>query len=167
MLYFDLRSLESSAARVEAGLAADDSIWLETDAKPVEQVSVSGRLSSAGPGKFYFSGHIKGSAATTCRRCLDEVEVEVEQAVHMLLVGQGEDEADEPDVYLVDLNERQLDLRPAIREEWLLAVPAYAVCSETCLGLCPTCGANRNHGNCSCKPVLDPRWGSLTSLRDA
>ena len=166
MLSFDLRSLESTAARVEGDLASGDPVWGEAEVRPVDTVRVTGRLSSAGTGKFYFSGRIGGTALASCRRCLDEVRVNVDQEVHLLLVDAATDEADQPDVYLIDARQHELDLRPAIREEWLLAVPQYVVCSESCQGLCPTCGNTRNTGTCACKPVVDARWSALSSLSD-
>lgn len=166
MLSFDLRSLESVAARVDAELRSDDGVWEAGDARPITAVAVTGRLSAAGAGKFYFSGHIKGTAGSSCRRCLEDMHVSVDEALHLLLVDGTADEADEPDVYLIDARQHELDLRAAIREEWLLAVPQFAVCSESCQGLCPTCGGNRNTGACACKAATDPRWNALTSLRD-
>jgi uncharacterized protein len=161
MLSFDLRSLESHAARVDGELDAGDAVWEPHDPKPVAPIRVSGRLSHAGAGRFYFSGHMEGTAATTCRRCLEPVSVAVSEELHLLLVGEEAEEADEPDVYLIDLRERELDLRPCIREEWLLSVPAFTVCRESCLGLCATCGADRNRGECSCTPPQDSRWDTL------
>ncbi len=167
MLSFDLRSLESHAARVDAELSADDPVWEEGDVPPVDAVRVTGRLSVAGAGRFYFSGRIEGTAAASCRRCLDDdVRVHVGEDLNLLLVEPGADEADEPDVFLIDVREHTLDLRPAIREEWLLAVPAFALCRESCLGLCPNCGTNRNLAECSCKPATDPRWNALMSHPD-
>jgi uncharacterized protein len=166
MLSFDLRSLEATAVRVEAELPAEDPVWEEGDARPAGAVRVTGRLSSAGAGKFYFSGRIGGTANTSCRRCLDDVQLDVDLEVHLLLVDAAADEADQPDVYLIDARQHELDLRPAIREEWLLSVPQFAVCSDSCQGLCPTCGGNRNTGACTCRPAVDPRWSALSSLRD-
>ena len=61
---------------------------------------------------------------------------------------------------------RSLDLRPAVREEWLLAAPAFVLCREDCKGLCPRCGADLNEGPCSCtKTEIDPRWASLAALK--
>lgn len=167
MLSFDIRSLEHHAARVEGELPASDPTWEEGDVRPVGAVRVSGRLSSAGPGRFYFSGHMEGTAGAPCRRCLEDVTAPVKADLHLLLVDGATDEADEADVYLIDTRERALDLRPAVREEWLLAAPAFLVCRESCLGLCPTCGANRNEGACGCQPATDPRWSSLTSVDDS
>src|SRR2546421_13027750 len=35
-----------------------------------------------------------------------------------------------------------IDLRPAVREELLLAVPRWVVCRDDCRGLCPRCGTD-------------------------
>lgn len=166
MLSFDLRSLETSASRIEAALLAEDSVWEEGDVKPVTSVRVAGRLSAAGAEKFYFSGTIAGTAEATCRRCLEGMRIGVDAEVHLIMVEATADEADQPDVYLIDTRQHQLDLRPAIREEWLLAVPQFTVCSETCQGLCSTCGANRNTSSCSCRSAAPPSHSALSSLRD-
>ncbi|MFO7841307.1 MAG: DUF177 domain-containing protein, partial [Fidelibacterota bacterium] len=40
------------------------------------------------------------------------------------------------------------------------------LCSPDCKGLCPICGANLNHMNCSCKTEnYDPRWDKLKELK--
>ncbi len=164
MLSFDLRSLEHHAARVEGELPASDSTWLDTDSRPVTAVRVAGRLSAAGAGRYYFSGQIEGEVASSCTRCLADAAGTVKEDVHLLIVDGSADEADEPDVYVIDSHARELDLRPAIREEWLLAAPAFMLCSESCKGLCPSCGTNRNMGDCTCAPTVDPRWRALSSL---
>ena len=59
-----------------------------------------------------------------------------------------------------------VDLTSDIRENILLALPTYPVCSTVCKGLCPQCGKNLNEGSCSCQPsVKDDRWGSLDQLK--
>jgi len=163
MLSFDLRSLESHAAQVDAVLAGDDAVWQEGDARPTKGVRVTGRLSSAGTGRFYFSGHIEGTTRDECRRCLTEVDVPVADAVHILFAESGGEEIDDPDVYVIDARDYALDLRPAVREQWLLAVPPLVTCREDCKGLCPKCGADLNLGACDCAPAHDPRWDALRS----
>ena len=154
MLSFDIRSLESQAVQVEGALSADDPVWQEGDPIPAGPVRVHGRLSSAGgAGRFYFSGSLKGKLDAECRRCLTAVPVSVE-------------EADDPDVYLLDPRARDLDLRPAIREHWLLSVPGYAECRPDCKGLCPTCGIDLNTGSCDCTPAAaESRWDALRAIR--
>ena len=50
-------------------------------------------------------------------------------------------------------------------EEFLLALPVKALCSEECKGLCPKCGHNLNTGPCACvNDEGDPRLAALRNL---
>jgi uncharacterized protein len=166
MLSFDIRALETKAVHVDGSLQPDDSIWEEGDARPDEAIRVTGRLSAAGEGRFYFSGRIAGRKVMACRLCLEDVDVEVDEEVHFLLAETGAEEADDPDVFLYDPNVRMLDLRAAVRETWLLTAPAYVQCSEDCKGLCATCGTNLNDNTCNCTPTTtDSRWDALLKAK--
>jgi len=154
MLVFDLRTLASTAAQVHDTLPTDDPVWQELDTRPVDGVQVTGRLSAAGPGRFYFSGQLAGTARGDCRRCLTEVTVPVSEPAQLIFVEQGEDDLDDPDVFVFDPRPNVLDLRPAIREQWLVAAPAFVQCRDECRGLCPTCGADLNVGACACEPAI-------------
>jgi len=168
MLCFEIRSVEARAESVDGLLAAVDPIWEDDDNRPVgDGVQVRGRLSGAGHGRFYFSGVIEGTVFTECRRCLVEVTKAVSSEVSLIFAEAGVDEAEEDDVVPIPAGARELDLRPAVREEWLLAAPMFALCREDCLGLCATCGADRNTGACSCAPAIDPRWAGLRDARSA
>jgi uncharacterized protein len=167
MLSFDLRSLEIQAATVAGELAADDPIWDEHDPRPAGPLRVTGRLSRAGAGRFYFHGSIEGTAAGECRRCLADVTTPVALDSYLIFAEMGLGEADEEsDEFLFDPGERALDLRPAVREDWLLAAPAFPLCREDCKGLCPTCGADLNEGPCACPPAADDRWAALRPAAD-
>ncbi|HEX2781007.1 MAG TPA: DUF177 domain-containing protein [Gemmatimonadaceae bacterium] len=166
MLSFDLRSLESHPVQVAGELAPDDSVWQEGDPRPDGSVSVTGRVSKAGPGRFYFHGRMAGSLRAECRRCLGDVAEEIEDEMHLIFAEEGDaDTADDPDVYLIDPRANDLDLRPALREQWLLLAPSYSLCSEDCKGLCPTCGADRNVADCDCAERTDSRWDALRGAK--
>lgn len=168
MLYFDIRSLESHAAVVDEELAADDDVWEEGDPKPATGVHVTGRLSAAGPGRFYWHGRIEGDVVLACNRCLAEARAHVSDEAHLIFAEQGDEDTDDPDVYQLDPRAEELDLRPAIREEWLLAAPTYALCQEQCKGLCPRCGADLNAGPHECSETgTDPRWDTLRKLNQS
>ena len=64
----------------------------------------------------------------------------------------------------IDFYEDGLELEDILREQVLLALPMQRVCSETCKGICPSCGKNRNETACDCKPVVDDRWAALRNL---
>lgn len=144
MLSFDIRTLSQGAVQVEGDLHADDAVWLDHDIRPVGNVHVTGRLSGAGSGRYYFSGAFTGTANGECRRCLVPVESAVSGDAHLLFADADDENADEPDVFPIGELGTMLDLKPAIREQWLLEVPQLPLCRPDCLGLCPTCGVDLN-----------------------
>ena len=58
-----------------------------------------------------------------------------------------------------------LDLTEAVRQHIITNQPMKPLCLPDCLGLCSTCGANRNQHPCSCEgESTDPRWAPLNQL---
>ena len=167
MLTFDLRSLEHQAATVDDQLDSDDAVWQDGDPKPDSGVRVTGRLSATGTGQFYWHGRISGDVTMDCRRCLKEAHGHVEDESHIIYSEPDELTEDDPDVYPIEAGANELDLRPAIREEWLLAQPRYVLCRDDCKGLCPRCGKDLNEGPCDCPPQTDSRWDSLRKAERA
>jgi uncharacterized protein len=96
-----------------------------------------------------------------CSRCLSTQEVPVEANYELTFVRQspptsaGEEEEIElsaEEMGLVEFHGEEIDLREAIQEQVILALPLRALCKETCRGLCPQCGANLNETGCQCPP---------------
>ena len=167
MLSFDIRSLESHAAHVEGQLAPDDSVWENGDVRPAGPVRVEGRLSAAGSSRFYFNGRFQGETEMPCRRCLTDVNAQVAEDAHFIFSSVEDDSADDPDVYPFDPHAHSLDIRPAVREVWLLAVPGFVQCREDCRGLCATCGIDLNYETCDCAPLGGANeWDALRAIRD-
>jgi uncharacterized protein len=137
MLVFDLRTLASAAARVDATLAADDAVWEASDLRPAGPIRVTGRLSAVGASgnRFYFSGRVAGMARGECRRCLEEAHAAVDEPLQALFLAAGTEGTDDPDVFVFDPRQHMLDLRPAVREAWLVDAPAFLLCREDCPGL--------------------------------
>lgn len=163
MLSFDLRSLDAKASTVEGELLPDDDVWQASDNRPAGPIAVSGRISSAGEGRYYWSGQLVGAVEMDCRRCLEPVRVEVDEDAHMLFA--EDDEVEDPDIFRIPPGAGSLDIRPAVREQWLLMAPAFVLCREDCKGLCANCGADLNAGACNCAPATDSRWDALRATR--
>jgi uncharacterized protein len=154
MLSFPTQALSVAAIQVKGSLDRDDQVWLEGDLLPVEDISVTGRLSTAGAGRYYFNGRFSGAMSGECRRCLVEVRTDVGADASVIFADAEavEEAGADPDVYPLSRGRGglEVDLRPALRELWLLEAPAFVLCRPDCKGLCPTCGANLNLGACSC-----------------
>ena len=59
----------------------------------------------------------------------------------------------------------EIELNPYLEQEVLLAMPYTPVCKESCAGLCPVCGTNRNEHVCDCTTErIDPRLADLAKL---
>jgi uncharacterized protein len=120
---------------------------------------------------------LKGSLETTlelpCARCLEPVLHLVSREFDLLYRPLGADAGHE-ELSVTDAEAEisyyqgeGLLLEDALREQVLLAVPLKTLCREDCKGLCPHCGRNLNHAQCSCAVQLnDPRWSALKEIRE-
>lgn len=165
MLEIDLRDATRGPVETLGELAGDDPLLAGLHQRLSAPVGVTGRLQPAGRGRFYWQGTLTTVVAGECRRCLAAVTLPVRADVGALFV-QGAGAADDPDTYPVPPDATVVDLRPAVREELLLAVPEYLLCRDDCRGLCPQCGKDLNTGPCGCGRATDPRWQALADLKD-
>src|SRR5262245_30035216 len=99
-------------------------------------------------------GRLATLARLECVRCLRSFDQPVEAELTVLAdrsgSGRGLEEDLERDHYMKFHDGRQLDVREEAREALLLELPITPRCSETCMGLCPRCGADLNLGPCGC-----------------
>ena len=106
------------------------------------------------------TGTVEGAWEGPCRRCLRPVEGDLRVGFQELF------EAQPRDGETYRLGHDFVDLEPLAREALTLDLPLAPLCEQDCRGLCPTCGADRNAGDCDCPPAAgDPRWAALDALR--
>jgi uncharacterized protein len=76
------------------------------------------------------------------------------------------DRLDPAEVQVISPPLNVIDITDDVRQTLLLAVPFKLVCSDTCKGLCPSCGTNWNLEACEChEEDTDSRWEELKKLR--
>ena len=105
------------------------------------------------------SGPVSGRISYRCARCLTGFTQDFAVEVSELFARPAEEEDD-----AYPLGEGTLDLEPMVRDAVLLSVPFSPLCRADCLGLCERCGGDRNLGECTCGPEIDPRWAALSQL---
>src|SRR2546421_5113351 len=152
MLQVDLRELSGGPVTTRAELAAVDPLLEGLGVVLAGPVQVTGRLHAAGEGRFYWQGSLRAQIAGECRRCLVPVPVAVASDVRVLFT-QDPDALEDPDCYPLARDATQIDLRPAVREELVLAAPQWGVCREDCPGRCPRAGAGLDAGPCGWPPA--------------
>lgn len=110
--------------------------------------------------------HVEGTAETVlsciCSRCLTSFQKDFSVSIHEKFTQDQEIvETDETEnTHLISSD--RIDLLPFIQENVLLEIPFIPLCNESCEGLCPVCGQNRNEHSCACKTEnIDPRLAGL------
>jgi uncharacterized protein len=151
---------------VERTVPAPDGLGLELiGVPPRADLTLSLRLESVSEGVLV-SGTVTAPVEGECGRCLrtisDTLDVEI-QELYAYEHSTTDETTDEDEVGR--LQGDLIDLRPALRDAVVLALPTNPLCREDCPGLCPDCGAHwdelpDDHSH----EQVDPRWAALTQL---
>ena len=96
-------------------------------------------------------GDFKGDFQLECARCLKEYDHLLEWDFSELYFFNRRDTTEE-DLILPD--NAQIDIKAIILEEAQLDIPINPICQEGCHGLCQTCGADLNLGDCGHEELL-------------
>jgi DUF177 domain-containing protein len=107
------------------------------------------------------SGRARGRWVLSCARCLREFDGAFDAPVHEMAVPRAVEEDEES--YRFDPVEG-LDPEQLLRDAIGVEMPFAPLCSPGCLGLCETCGGNRNLGECPGHERIDPRFAVLSEL---
>ncbi|HXM19528.1 MAG TPA: DUF177 domain-containing protein [Candidatus Tumulicola sp.] len=114
----------------------------------------------------YVEGRIEGREEETCVRCLEPFErhtrVTIEEA-YSEEIAPAEAQFSE----VSPLVERAIDVGELVTQLLEVDEPLAAICSESCRGICPTCGINRNRDQCACSEhVIDERLAGLAKFME-
>ena len=134
-------------------------------------LTVRGRLWRE-KGEVVAKGQLDTQVLVECDRCLKPVEFPVNSefrveyvTVQLYEAGPAAAELSETDLALSVFDGEAIDIDELASEPVLLTVPARVLCAESCKGLCPVCGIDRNEADCTCETVeIDPRWRALKEL---
>lgn len=102
---------------------------------------------------IYTKAQFSTSLLVSCRRCMESLETDIVADVELQFV--QVDAPEKMDPRLVDAGERHytgeaIDLSDDARQGLVLEIPVWPLCSESCNGLCASCGANLNLDTCDC-----------------
>lgn len=115
-------------------------------------------FTNAGDG-ILVTGIVRAHVTGECDRCLEPASFDIAAELEEYYLF---DEPDDPESYedgfeLVGAD-RVIDLGDAISDAVVMETPFVVLCREDCLGLCPTCGANLNKGDCGCASAAEEAW---------
>lgn len=172
-MYISLQDLEHRTVHFDVDIPAGK---IDFDGK-IKQASDlhakgSAQLLNGSLGEIRMQGDLRAEMEGICDRCLEPAKYSVENHFDLVYMpaeeaaAGGEDEVDEAGVEVGYYEGSGLALNDVLREVILLALPMRLTCTDDCRGICPTCGQNRNQGDCGCEPEsADDRWNKLKMLR--
>ena len=172
-VFFSVQELERRQIRFEVSIPAGEIEYLnELRQFGPLQAQGSVELLAHTLGEIRIRGHLSVTMETDCDRCLETARYPLDSDFDLFYrppnpEGRPSEEVElhEGEAEIGFYEGGGLQLNDILREYVILSMPMHKVCSETCRGICPVCGQNRNLLACSCtvKPV-DDRWAALKRL---
>jgi uncharacterized protein len=171
-MFFHVRDLEVRARDFDVELKPGEVEFLDPKLRQFGPLRASGRveLVTGALGEIRVKGHLKAAMEAECDRCLEAaafpVDSDFELYYRPVEEGYGEEVAiDKSEAEMGFYEGDGIELNDVLREFVLLALPMQRVCSESCKGICPVCGQNRNQKDCGCHAeAVDERWAALKNL---
>lgn len=178
-MFFHVRDLAVRAKQFDVEIVAggidfqQDAKDRDTNLRQAGPLKVAGKaeLVMGSLGEIKVSGNITVEMLADCDRCLEPARFPINSDFSLFYRPVEEGYGDEKEI---DTGEAEmgfyegdgLELNDVVREFVLLTLPMQRVCGESCKGICPACGQNRNLKECGCqKEVTDDRWAALKSLK--
>lgn len=134
--------------------------------------NVRAELSKDRDDNVFVRGDVKALVTLPCAACLGPALVKIDAPLKLTFVPEGGEaaESDDPleDADVATYDGETVDLAPILREQVILGIPISPHCRESCLGLCPTCGQNKNERDCGHKEgaQLSALSSQLEKIRD-
>ena len=141
----------------------DDEYLAEINGHFLEPIEVEISIENTGT-MFVGQGHLKTMVKLPCSRCLKEFTHSIDTEFDIVLAENNE--GLNLDEWFVLFHGDEADIRPEVHQAVYMAIPIVPLCKESCQGLCPVCGQDKNIHACNCKEDnIDPRWEKLKSLQ--
>ena len=103
------------------------------------------------------SGSFVAEGEASCDRCTELFKVMLEKGFQTILIprdqgpaGAANVELHEEDLEIGFYDGAGVEVADIFWEQVALALPVKLLCAEECRGVCPSCGGNRNRGECGC-----------------
>lgn len=108
---------------------------------------------------YSLSGNLQARVITSCDRCGNRAEFDVDQDfVYQLRLEEeaemvSEYNCSDEDHEVLYLSEPVVESNDILSEQLVLALPVHRYCDDECKGLCDRCGVNLNEKSCKCKEI--------------
>jgi uncharacterized protein len=175
-VFFSVHDLELRKAEFDVSIPPGEIEFIEK-VRQVSSLDAAGsvELLSNTLGEIRVRGRHNVAMEADCDRCLETARFPLEGVFDLYYSPEpgktghhpGEEVAiDEGESEIAFYDGTGLELNDILREHILLSLPMKYVCGESCKGICPVCGQNRNQAVCNCSErPADDRWAALRNLK--
>jgi uncharacterized protein len=118
-------------------------------------------LKRNGEDRVLLAGEIRTTITFDCDRCVEDYVMELDVSFNLDLeyaassrLEPSEHECSPAEMDMIYLQEPVIDIFEILQQQVFLMIPEKHLCSESCKGLCPRCGANLNVETCNCGTEL-------------
>jgi DUF177 domain-containing protein len=129
-----------------------------------EQVRLRSKVIEASE-MIYITGEVETRLSLACGRCLKPLLVSVSKNLALAYSRSLPEVHDDDNNEALELTAEEMgltlasgdeiDLRDAVQEQVVMALPMQPLCDPDCKGLCPRCGKDLNRGECGCSTDTD------------
>lgn len=159
-----IKSQKNSKISLDVRANLNEKNYQEEGISFVDELSLIGTLENTGT-LLTIDAIAKAKVELECGRCLEKFIFEVETPFF-------ESYTNKPEIATNDLEDEihlfsgdEINVSEDVFRVIFMELPMQPVCSESCKGLCSSCGANLNKEECSCdKEVIDIRLEKLKYL---
>jgi uncharacterized protein len=170
-MILDLRALDQFPAMADVLAGKDEFQSFLPEVTGVERVRLLVTIHKSEQ-EYICYGTVEARVRMECSRCLREFGADLQSPTEFIVRSDNQppDPKGTPDdqdyVYMHGQN-LVADPSELVRQALILSVEMKPLCTPECRGLCQTCGANLNDGQCGCRVErIDERWSALRGLRD-
>ena len=115
--------------------------------------------------RLFLHCDVSATAELMCDRCAEFYRAPINAEYDQWYAVNAHPGTVEEDALAIPLEWHSVAIDEQVRESVLIFVPMKKLCKPDCLGLCPTCGANRNLTQCSCSDESEnPLWAGLKKV---
>ena len=158
-MFFSVKEMEVRKIRFDETFRAGqiDFAGDELEQESLLRAAGEAALVPHSPGEVRIRGRYSVEITAACDRCLERTRYPLGASFDLYyrpvetIACEEEVGIDEAESEIGFYEGGGIELEDVLREQVLLALPMQRICSDTCKGICPVCGQNRNEAACDCK----------------
>ncbi len=154
-MHIEVDKIDSKGLALDDRIAMDENLLIEEEGAFLEDIDYTMHLSRDND-KIKAKGNIHTVVSIPCVRCLESFDFKIDTPFDITLLPVRSIELSGESLDLKDMDYsffegNSVDVAKILMEQVNLFISIKPICSPSCKGLCPMCGANLNREHCQCE----------------